>query len=402
LTFPMPEQSPDFGRFDGVAAANHAGGGDAYWAERAETNGSTPRRDAIPIPKFSAGELLDQYPNLRPPVIEGLLREGETCNIVSVSKAGKSWLSYGMVLSFVTGRPWLGKYATRGGRALIVDNELHRETLSYRIRTVASAMGISRAEYENKIEVWPLRGLSHDVHRVCEELRAIRPGEFGLVTLDAWYRALPDGADENSNGDVMRLYNVIDGAIERLRAGFNCVHHSSKGDQGTKRITDVGSGAGSQSRAADCHLVLREHEEDDCLVLAAALRSFAPVEPMVLRWTFPTWTPVDDLDPAALRQPPTKTDQRQASKDAEGCGKIVEALRFEESGTASQLRKWTGFSPDRMTRLLAVMVSDGRLIPTPTSVRGNDCDLYQLADHLTPKRDVVGTLSVNVPDNPTT
>jgi hypothetical protein len=342
-----------------------------------------------PIPKFSAGELIDQYPHLRPALIDGLMREGETCNVISVSKAGKSWLSYGMLLSFVTGRPWLGKFPTAGGRALLIDNELHRDTLSFRLRTVAGAMGITPEEFRDRIEIWPLRGLSHDVNSVCAELRAIQPGDFGLVTLDAWYRALPDGADENSNGDVMRLYNVIDGAIERLRAAFVCIHHSSKGDQSGKRITDVGSGAGSQSRAADCHLVLREHEEPDCLVLAAALRSFAPVEPLVLRWTFPVWTPETTLDAAALKRPTTRQDERQEAKDREGCGEIVEALREHGSGTARDLRAWTTISGhDRMNRLLATMRKDGRLICRTITKRGNDTEEYALPEYLWPAEPV--------------
>ncbi len=43
--------------------------------------------------------------------------------------------------------------------------------------------------------------------------------------------------------------------------------------QAGKAITDVGAGAGSQSRATDTHLILRPHEEKNCAVLDAAVRS---------------------------------------------------------------------------------------------------------------------------------
>ena len=48
-------------------------------------------------------------------------------------------------------------------------------------------------------------------------------------------------------------------------------------------------------------LVLRPHEEEGCVVLDAAVRSWPPVEPRCLRWTFPVWNPDDSLDPEALK-----------------------------------------------------------------------------------------------------
>src|SRR5581483_8746120 len=74
-----------------------------------------------------------------------------------------------------------------------------------------------------------------------------------------------------------------------------------KGNQSAKAITDVGSGAGAQSRATDTHLILRPYEEQNAVVLEAAVRSFPPVSPVCLRWSFPVWTADTTLDPAALR-----------------------------------------------------------------------------------------------------
>jgi hypothetical protein len=98
------------------------------------------------------------------------------------------------------------------------------------------------------------------------------------------------------------------------------IHHTSKGNQSGKAITDVGAGAGSQSRATDTHLVLRPHKEDDVVVLEAAVRSWPPVMPRCLRWAFPVWTPADDLDPTLLRseQPKrTRKEEKEPEWDAE-------------------------------------------------------------------------------------
>jgi len=78
---------------------------------------------------------------------------------------------------------------------------------------------------------------------------------------------------------VAGLYNLLDSYADALGAAFSLVHHSSKGNHSGKNVTDVGAGAGAQSRAADTHLVLRPHESDSAVVVEAAVRSWAPVSP---------------------------------------------------------------------------------------------------------------------------
>jgi hypothetical protein len=97
-----------------------------------------------------------------------------------------------------------------------------------------------------------------------------------------------------------------------MGAAFVLIHHASKGDQSGKSVTDVGAGAGAQSRATDTHLILRPHAEDKVVVLDAAVRSWPPVEPICLRWDFPTWTPAPDLDASDLR---TLKPRRRATPD---------------------------------------------------------------------------------------
>jgi len=130
---------------------------------------------------------------------------------------------------------------------------------------------------------------------------SLDPGRFSLVILDAFYRFMPAGTDENSNADLAMIYSHLDQYANRLGCSFVLIHHASKGNQSGKGITDVGAGAGSQARATDTHLILRPHEETDCVVLDAAVRSWPPIEPRVLRWTFPVWAPDASLDPALLR-----------------------------------------------------------------------------------------------------
>ena len=65
----------------------------------------------------SAGQLLADHAAMRPAVIDGLLRLGETANVIAAPKMGKSWLTLDLVLSVATGRRWLGKFDVDRQRA---------------------------------------------------------------------------------------------------------------------------------------------------------------------------------------------------------------------------------------------------------------------------------------------
>ena len=266
-----------------------------------------PQINPIPAP-CSLKQLVFDYPALRPPVIDGLLRVGETANVIASSKRGKSWLVSGLALSVVDGRRWLDTFSCTKGRVLILDAELHKEVIAHRIPVVAKEMGLPPEQYQDFIDVVPLRGLGIDLLRLRPFIRSIEPDRYVLVILDAWYRFLPVGFSENDNGQVMSLYNQIDAYTAHLQSGWVNIHHTSKGDQANKSVTDVGSGAGSQSRAADTHLIIRPHEDENVAVIEAAVRSFPPVAPIAVRWTFPLW----ELDTAA---DPRKLKGLQASKE---------------------------------------------------------------------------------------
>lgn len=255
-----------------------------------------------PSPQFiSVRQLMAACPALRPPVIEGLLREGETMNLIASPKTGKSWLVLDLAIAVATGRPWLSRFPTVAGDVLIIDNELHGETSANRIPKVAKARSLGTDEFADRVFIRNLRGGLQDIVSLGPYFRAIEPGRFRLIVLDAFYRFLPSGMDENANADMASLYNHIDRYAADLGCAFVLIHHSSKGNQSGKSVTDVGAGAGSQSRATDAHLVLRPHEEADVVVLDAAVRSWPPQESVCLRWAFPVWDVADDLDPKRLK-----------------------------------------------------------------------------------------------------
>ncbi len=262
---------------------------------------STTPPERPTLPARSVRDLVFDFPHLREPVIHGLLRQGETMNVIASSKTGKSWLVTDLALAVATGRPWLDAFPTERGNVLIIDNELHHETSAHRIPKVMEARGIRLDEVGQSVFVANVRGRLKDIIGLGTPFAEMQPGQYRLIILDAFYRFMPKDMDENDNGTMATVYNYLDSYTARLGCSFVLVHHSTKGNQSGKAITDVGAGAGSQSRATDTHLVLRPHEQLDVVVLDAAVRSWPPILPRCLRWTFPVWTLDDALDPADLR-----------------------------------------------------------------------------------------------------
>ena len=246
--------------------------------------GEQAKKEEPPSLQFlTARELLRQYRNMKEPLIDGLLRREEIMNIVAAPKTGKSWLVMQLTLALVTGGTWCGHECT-ASRVLLVDNELHRETLSCRLHRVASAMGISDDdEVLDRLTILSQRGAEKDIRLLKKYLQENSNLKFDVIIIDALYKALPKDVDENSNGQITDIYNLLDSYARTMGGAIVLVHHTSKGNQANKSITDVGSGAGAQSRSPDTHLTLRQHNIEGVVSVFCCVRSFPPVEPFCLR-----------------------------------------------------------------------------------------------------------------------
>lgn len=314
----------------------------------------------------SVRTLCEAKPTLRPPLINGILRRGETMNVIAAPKVGKSWLVTDLALAVATGRPWLG-YATERSDVLIIDNELHGETSAHRIPKVASARGMSGDDHVDHVFVENLRGRLTDLLSMAAYFEQVPVGRYGLIVLDAFYRFLPAGSDENDNGTMASLYNAIDRHADRLGCSFALIHHSSKGNQSGKAVTDVGAGAGAQSRATDTHLVLRPHEDENAVVLDAAVRSWPPLQAQVLRWDFPVWNLAPDLNANRLRRERSRRERTTGALAETGPTHDVEHF-LQTVLTDAPLTKpalvergrLAGWSQRRLEQVLTLAQQEGR------------------------------------------
>lgn len=317
-------------------------------------------------------QLRNEFRELRPVVIDRICREGETVNIIASSKTGKSWLSVDLAMSVATGRDWLGRFSTTAGKVLLVDNELHPETLSDRVLSVQDARQYDVETLTERFHTVSCRGEVKDLFRLAASFERFEPREFAVVVLDAFYRFVPDGTSESDNQQMTSLYNLIDRLAARLRCAFVVIHHASKGAQGEKAVTDVGSGAGAMSRAADTHLVIRPHETEGYSVLDAATRSFPPLEPLSIYFEHPVWE-CSHIEPkVATRQ--TAAAQAREENDRASINQIV-AKFGAESFTSYQVRTLLGGGQPKADRLIDVALKSGAIEESGTTTNKQKQDV---------------------------
>lgn len=263
--------------------------------------------DSAQAPKrFLVEPLLipDEEPQLRDPVVHGLFRRGEVCNFIAAAKTGKTWMVYTLMISIIQGIPWCG-HKTEKGRVLLIDNELHPETAKNRLWKVAHQYGVDLDRIADMVDVAFIRGRRGTVEDLEATMRTVEKGRYSLVIVDAFYRFIGKGMDENSNADMTHLYNHMDMVAGIGDAALLLVHHSSKGNQSGKETMDVGAGAGSIGRATDSHIVFLRHQKDNCVTMQAKTRSWQSPQPKVIHIDPPrVWHDQEGLDPSHLWFPP--------------------------------------------------------------------------------------------------
>lgn len=331
------------------------------------------------ISPMAIGRLIEDYPDMRPVVIDGILRKGETANFIAAAKVGKSFLAGGLAWSIATGIPWLGHDVTEG-RVAIIDNELHPQTLAHRLYRIAMEMMIDYRDHREAIDVFSVRGVGVDIHHIGGALAAIESGRYELVILDALYRTLPDGTSENDNAAMMAIYNRLDYYARQWDCAVAVVHHASKGEQGGKSVTDVGAGAGAISRAADTHIVIRPHEQTELSVMECKTRSFKSPEPVSLRFDWPLWH--QDTTKPTVRIPKGLGDAKQEAMDKEAEEAVRSALVDSADWlAASSIRRKVGFGQTRVDRALIRLCDEieSQSIPNPRN-KNEAIDVYRLRD----------------------
>ena len=208
----------------------------------------------------------DNIPELAPPLIDGILRQGHKMLFVGASKAGKSFLEIELCIAIAEGRSWLGRMCTQG-RVLYINLELDRASCLHRFKDVYQALRVPPENLQN-IDVWNLRGRSVPMDKLVPKLirRAAKQNYIAII-LDPIYKVIT--GDENSADQMAHFCNQFDRICTELGCSVIYCHHHSKGVQVGKRSMDRASGSGVFARDPDALLDMIELELDDDLRASA-------------------------------------------------------------------------------------------------------------------------------------
>ncbi len=174
---------------------------------------------------------------------------------------------------------------------------------------------------------------------------------------------------------MTQIYNKLDAIASKNEVAIINIHHSSKGNQGDKGVTDVGAGAGAVSRAADTHMVIREHLEEGLHVIDAVTRSGMSPKPVTVKLDWPLWKHVEDVEPELKTFEAARKKVNDKAKD-ETAGKQEIVLEFirraEENGNqpnSSEIfhgcKLVTWGSDQTFKRHLKRLVTEGKLKELP-------------------------------------
>ncbi|MBP0976248.1 MAG: AAA family ATPase, partial [Oscillospiraceae bacterium] len=203
----------------------------------------------------SISDAWEHLPELAPPLIEGVLRQGHKMLIAGPSKAGKSYALIEMCIAIAEGRKWLDWQCAKG-RVLYVNLELDRASCLHRFRDVYDSMRIPPQNI-GSIDIWNLRGVTEPMDKLAPKLiRRARQGHYIAVIIDPIYKVIT--GDENSADQMAHFCNQFDKVCTELGCAVIYCHHHSKGLQGSKRSMDRASGSGVFARDPDALLDMIE------------------------------------------------------------------------------------------------------------------------------------------------
>lgn len=211
----------------------------------------------------SLEDVFDNLPDLAPPLIDGVLRQGHKMLIAGPSKAGKSFALIGLSIAIAEGSQWLGWSCTQG-KVLYVNLELDRASALHRFKDVYQALKLPAKNFNN-IDIWNLRGKTVPMDKLAPKLirRAQKKGYIAVI-IDPIYKVLT--GDENSADQMAHFTNQFDKIATDLGSSVIYCHHHSKGGQGNKKSMDRASGSGVFARDPDALIDLVELDLSEDLI----------------------------------------------------------------------------------------------------------------------------------------
>lgn len=271
--------------------------------------------DDLPEPE-SLTSVWDNLPELSPPLIDRVLRQGHKMLLAGPSKAGKSYALIELCIAIAEGKKWLN-WACAQGKVMYVNLELDRASCLHRFKDVYTSLGWE-PRYLANIDIWNLRGKSIPMDKLAPKLiRRAQKKNYIAIIIDPIYKVIT--GDENSADQMAHFCNQFDRVCSELGAAVIYCHHHSKGMQGQKRSMDRASGSGVFARDPDVLLDLIELEPSEALIKQEENKAVCAVCEAWLEKYVKNWTEEISQD-----------DRCSEKQMLPACNRLLGADRYQE------------------------------------------------------------------------
>lgn len=294
--------------------------------------------------------------NYNPPewIVDGILPNPGMLLIGGIPGAGKTWLVLDTALAVATGRPWLGRFQTRQGAALLVLEEEDPSAVVDRLDLLRGGLGLSQEEGDAlPIHLLVQQGVSlvtPDGTLEPELLRHVEEVQPALIVLDPFRRV--HQLEENDSGEMSLLFTLLRQLTQFTKEPCSLLlaHHFGKRNDSDEPLNRL---RGSSDIAASVDGVLEIGGEFGNLVVKHTKSKRGP--------SLGTFLIQADTTEQAIRLKFLDPDVK-AEIDRESVRKFILQSLDEGPKNQSQLREKgekRGYGRNRLSKACEVLAKEG-------------------------------------------
>lgn len=258
---------------------------DSVIRQLADVVGSSPppligkaEQENISFKPVGLAELLQDTPDVEF-LVEGILPVGRMMLLSGLSGEGKTWLSLDLALSVAQGSRWLGHYACRQGKVLVIDEESGHVLLKKRLSRLMSAAGIEEDDSACDVRFLSMAGVNlSNAQCVASIKRMLEEEQFALIIIDTLIRVHRE--NESSSEEMARVSEVLQALCNDYGCALWIDHHNRKPGLGRHDSQHAYRGSTEIQALVDSHLDLKAVKGETGLLNVQHVKSrFAePVE----------------------------------------------------------------------------------------------------------------------------
>lgn len=231
-------------------------------------------------PRFkleSAAELLAKPEPKLEWLIENIWVDKSRGLIAGNPGVGKTWLALEMLLAVATGTPCLGKYPSKQGAVLLVEEEASEFNLARRLHCMARARSIPKESLDNFYHL--TRQFTKIPQDTGELFHLIAGLDIKLIVFDSLRRF--HDKDENSSSDMQEVLDSFARLNIMTEASIVLIHHLSKSNEkSNKPLFERLRGSSDFWAWRDCLIGVEGEEESHKAMCSFQFRDAKAQEPI--------------------------------------------------------------------------------------------------------------------------